>query len=100
MAAPSDAPTTAPTIIGEGLGNIILTVFNEKISFATQLAIQHGPFYNDYEKYKFVHTAYTCVAFTISSFDTNAEYWDDELFDCEDPHNYAKEIKKSKKDRD
>ena len=61
---------------------IILSVFNEKLSFATEVAIRHGVFNDDENQYKFVFRTYTCVCFTVSSFDKNAEDWDSDLFDC------------------
>ncbi len=81
----------------ECLANIILTMFNEKISYATQLATQYAAVQNNYEKYKFVYNAYICVAFpSLRLIDKNSEQWDDEILDCDD---YTHDIKKPKKER-
>ena len=70
----------------EGLHNIILTVFNEKIAFATELAIRYGPYSNEHEQYKFIYDTYTCAAFTISSFDERVFQADQEYesYDCDE----------------
>ena len=97
--APSQSPTTAPTIVGSStqtelfmyynmekeLKDVILTVFNEKIAFATELAIKHAAYNNSFEKYKFIYQTYTCAAFTIYSFDGNVFAADpySELINCD-----------------
>ena len=70
------------------LKDVIPTVFNEKIAFATELAIKHVAYKNNWLRYKFVYSTYTCAAFTVYSFDGNVKIIADDpssdLFVCDE----------------
>ena len=75
--------------MSEGISDIVLPVFNDKIAYATRIGIKYGAYLANKELYKFIQDAYTCVAFNIFSFDGQNE---NEMFDCDEIED---DIKKS-----
>lgn len=66
------------------MSDVILSLFNEKLALAARLAVRYGPYQNDEEQYRFIYASYCCASFTVTTFDEKADYWESDIFDCDD----------------
>ena len=84
------------------LNNIYLAEFNRKLRMATFLGINNGTYNNQLNQTKFIHTTYTCASFSISTFDSKDDEWDNERFKCENSKDgkYADQLRKSDENKD
>ena len=63
-----------------------LTKIKQKLAIAVRKGVEYGAYGGDKTLGKFIYASYTCVAFSILSFDPNSDFvdWDKSRYDCRD----------------